>query len=230
MIDASGKLVPVIPPQLILREHVREEYQQPKSSITGLNIVIADLVRVQYVRFGFKLFEHDDWVHLGFPITCSENKKLLTDICFSKPLNSWDIITPVVSVPKEEELEKIAEWHRVLLYRSHGKSLCTPKAINILGIYIDNAFDQLEDLIRALSLWRKAKHPKKQKQCKLGSKKCFDEAISFQRMNVHSASETLKKIVNLLGPESVRNQFEAVYIREEKIYRQMVRVSRLLAK
>lgn len=195
--------------------------ERPYISSDELNFLFSTHVEFQYVQHGVSILEHSDWVHTGYTFIFPERNGYILTKCFSRPLNSWAIKNPIVIIPSDSELEKIAEWRRASLYKESGTESISPRPYEVRNTYIRSAIEQLEVLKKFLSSWRRAQNPTEQSECGPLRKLDIQLAICEQNKNVRSACKALSFVIKSLGPECLRDSLKAVVAQEVDIKSQL---------
>lgn len=195
--------------------------EKPYMTPEEINAVIAGHVEFLYAQYGVQPLEHSDWVHTGCTCTNPERNGYILTKNYPRPLNSWALKNPVVIIPSNSDLEKIAEWRRVFLFKKTGKNSLTPKPFQVRNLYIVSAVQQLEVLRELLVLWRKAHNPTDQSECQSLRKSNVYTSILDQNKNILLAKDAYKMVVDSHGPEFLRDAVQGVIAQEEGIRAQL---------
>lgn len=228
-LGTNKQFVPSVPRRtkttntLFISQFVTVLKEKPFMSSDELNVLVSAHVEFLYAQYGVQILEHGDWIHTGYACVCSERNGYILTKDHPRPLNSWAIKNPIVVIPSDSDLEKIADWRRAFLFKETRKRSFTPKPFQVRNAYIINAIQQLETLQYLLSCWRVVKNPTEQSECGSLIKDDIQTAISNQNKNIETARDAYKLVVESLGPEFLRDSLQAVIAQEEGIRAQLFR-------
>lgn len=198
-------------------DELRKSLFSKKQTSEYINDVIRDVLAMHHAHYSARLHEHEDWVHPHFLLLYVEHTEFGTVENHTHTLSSWIMKCPIVEIPCEEDLRKIAEWHRVILFREKRVKADQPKQQHVLAFYIESALKQLEAHLEMIALWSKARFPTSQEDCGALQRKDIQESIAHQEKNITLALKILRRSISFLAPESVREYYESVLIEEQEI-------------
>lgn len=201
-----------------------------KQSPSYINGVIRDMLATRQAQLCARMHEHEDWVHPQFRVAYLEKTEFGTSEHYVHLLNSWALKSSITKVPSTEELRKIAEWHRVIIFRETRKRTVKPTHLDVLSFYVDNAFKQLEAHTVMLTMWKKARFPTIQEDCGELDYKVIRISIGYQEQNLVLASKTLQKAIAYLAPELVRAYYERAVIEASKVLHHLKKLEKLARK